>query len=443
VKNILVFGAGRSSLFLVEYLSTYCDAQALELVVCDKDTSYAREHARVGAAVRFLEIDIRDTETVSALVASAELVVSLLPAALHIQIAGFCLLHKKNLATASYISDEMKALHEQVRDHGLLFLNECGLDPGIDHMSAMKMLDHIRKNGGDIIGFESYCGGLVADEDDGNNPWKYKFSWNPRNVVLAGQGAPALYLDNGKLRLVPYHQLFRHVKSFNIDGYGMLEGYPNRDSLKYRELYGLDHIEDMVRGTLRKTGYASAWQVFVDLGMTDDTTEVTWGDTSFSDWLNMYLPDSELGIRENLQKYTGCSGPELEKFDWLGFFGNEKLPLLKSTSAQQLEEILKIKWQLMPEDKDLVVMLHRITYRKNEEIFLDQATMVLTGESNTHTAMAKTVGLPLAIACKLILEGKIGAKGVMAPVLPEIYEPVLEELKGFGIDFMDHQAGSK
>jgi saccharopine dehydrogenase-like NADP-dependent oxidoreductase len=438
VKHVVVFGAGRSSLYLIEYLAGYCQSADLQLTVCDREIGYAMQHIKNPHEVEFVELDIFDTGKVSALVQESVLIVSLLPAALHIHIARLCLSYKKNLATASYISDEMKALDQEVKSNHLVFLNEIGLDPGLDHLSAMQMMDVIRAEGGEITGFESYCGGLVADENDGDNPWKYKFSWNPRNVVVAGQGGPAQYLEGGKLKLVPYHQLFRHVEIFGIEGYGILEGYPNRDSLKYTQLYGLEHVRQMIRGTLRKQGYCRAWQIFVDLGLTDDTTVLEFpGDASLNEWINTYLPASELDTRENLQQYTKAPESEMGKLSWLGLFGDHKLPLSKGTSAQILEEVLKQKWKLQDEDKDLVVMLHRITYKKAGKQFIHQATMVLKGESSTHTAMAKTVGLPLAIACKLLLENKVQSKGVIAPVMKEIYEPVLEELAKFGILFSE------
>lgn len=436
MKTIVVFGAGRSSLYLIEYLAAYCASHESKLCVCDKDVSYAQANVKLADGIEFIPLDIFDTAKVSAWIEKSLLVVSLLPAALHIHIAHLCITYKKNLATASYISDEMKGLHEEVKQAGLIFLNEIGLDPGIDHLSAMQMLDTIRKDGGLVRGFESYCGGLVADENDGENPWKYKFSWNPRNVVVAGQGSPAQYLAGKKLKIVPYHQLFRHIETFGIEDYGLLEGYPNRDSLKYMGLYGLDHVSDMIRGTLRKQGYCSGWQVFVNLGLTEDSTIIELNEgATLGEWLQMYLPASDLNIRENLQKYTGCTETDMGKLSWLGLFGDEKLPLSKGTSAQILEEILKQKWHLNTDDKDLVVMLHRIKYGKGDTNYVHTATMVLKGESNTHTAMAKTVGLPLAIGCKLILENKISARGVMAPVTSEFYEPVLKELESFGISF--------
>ncbi|MDI1232955.1 MAG: saccharopine dehydrogenase C-terminal domain-containing protein, partial [bacterium] len=282
----------------------------------------------------------------------------------------------------------------------------------------------------------SYCGGLVANNSDGDNPWKYKFSWNPRNVVLAGAGAPALFLKNNELKLVPYHQLFKHIETFEIENAGSFEAYANRDSLKYMALYNLEQVSSMKRGTLRKKGYAAAWQVIVELGLTDDSIALQFSKgTTLSQWLATYLPNGHGDLKTELRLLTHCGEDEIAKLEWLGLFGHEKLPLISGTSAQILEEILKPKWHLSASDKDLIVMLHKIGYMQNGIQYWRSVHMTLEGESDTHTAMAKTVGLPLAIACKLILENKIQTKGVLAPVTEEFYEPVLKELENFGIYF--------
>lgn len=413
----------------------------MQVLVCDKDTSYMQAQLPASDVLQYKTLDIADQAQVAVLVEASELVVSMLPAFLHMHIARLCLQYGKHLATASYISDEMRALHSEVQAKGLIFLNEMGLDPGIDHMSAMQMMDGIRAKGGVITGFRSYCGGLVADEDDGDNPWKYKFSWNPRNVVLAAQGAPATYLESGKLKVMPYHQVFAHPVGFDIAGYGRLEAYPNRDSLKYTELYGLQGVETMLRGTFRKPGYCRAWQVLVALGMTDDQQVLHLPeDTGLKQWLQMYLPPSDAPLAEQVKSYTHCSDSETDKLEWLGLFGNEAVPLLNGSSAQILEELLKCKWKLESSDRDLVVMLHEISYRLNGKAHTHMATMVLKGESNTRTAMAKTVGLPLAFGVEMILENRLKARGVMAPVADEIYEPVLQALAGQGVVFVENEA---
>ncbi|MES2617929.1 MAG: saccharopine dehydrogenase C-terminal domain-containing protein [Bacteroidota bacterium] len=439
MKNIVLFGAGRSSIYLVEYLQAWCVKNNYMLIIGDKDVQYVQDNVKEKDNLQFQTIDIFDHEKVEALIKISELVISLLPAALHMHIAHLCLDNHKHMATASYVSDEMKAIHDDAINKGLIFLNECGLDPGIDHMSAMQLMDNIKSKGGIINSFESYCGGLVANACDGDNPWKYKFSWNPRNVVVAGQGAPAQFLLDGQLKVLPYHQLFAYTKDFTIGNHGTFEAYPNRDSLKYRPLYGLDHIATMVRGTFRKQGYASAWQVLVVLGLTDDTTKLYYPQgTTMQQWLTTYMVHPYQDLKNAVKTATHCTDADIAKLEWLGLFGNEVLPLYEGTSAQILEEILKIKWLLLPNDRDMVVMLHKIGYQLNGENKAATSTLVIEGESNTHTAMAKTVGLPLAIACRLILENKISQRGVVVPVDCELYTPVLEELKGFGIHFIEN-----
>lgn len=435
---VSVIGSGRSSVFLIEYLANYCQSNSIPFAVYDRDTTFIC-HAINPDFHQFIHLlDVSDESAIESVVASSQLVVSMLPAFMHPQVAALCLKHKVNLATASYVSDAMSKLNEDVLKSNLIFINEVGLDPGIDHMSAMKIMDDLRENGAVLNGFKSYCGGLVADEDDGDNPWKYKFSWNPRNVVLAAQGAPAQYLENGKMKIMPYQQIFKSPAICEVADYGQLEAYPNRDSLKYIDLYGLHNVEDMVRGTFRKIGYCHAWQVFVELGMTDDSLVLHLpSNCTMTDWLNMYLPGSNADLKNKLKNFLNLSDDSISKLDWLGFFSLSPLPITTGTSAQILEEVLKAKWVLGAHDRDLVVMLHQISFVKNGEKCLLESTMVLKGESNTHTAMAKTVGLPLAIACKLILENTIKARGVLTPVTKEIYLPILDELSRFGITFND------
>ncbi|MFM6984143.1 MAG: saccharopine dehydrogenase family protein [Chitinophagaceae bacterium] len=437
-KAVSIIGSGRSSVFLIEYLATYCQKSDIPFAVYDRDTDFIK-HAINPDFYQYIHLlDVSDESAIESVIAKSQLVVSMLPAFMHPQVATLCLKHKVNMATASYVSDAMKQLNQEVRESNLIFMNEVGLDPGIDHMSAMKIMDDLRRDGAIIKGFKSYCGGLVADEDDGDNPWKYKFSWNPRNVVLAAQGQPAQYLENGKLKIKPYQQIFRHPESCNIHGYGQLEAYPNRDSLQYVETYGLHDVDEMVRGTFRKTGYCSAWQVFVELGMTDDSLVLHLpADCSMSDWMDMYLPESGSDLKGRLKNFLNLSDEILAKLEWLDLFTMSPLPLTNGTSAQILEEILKSKWVLGKQDRDLVVMLHQITYAKGDKKYLHESTLVIKGESNTHTAMAKTVGLPLAISCKLILENSIQSKGVLTPVKNEIYSPILDELSQYGIQFKD------
>lgn len=438
MSQISIIGSGRSATFLIEYLYKYCRSNQLVLKVYDRDLQFAQQALpKIDDSV-FEMMDVSNQSLLEQVVAKSNLVVSMLPAFMHPVIAELCIQHSVHLATASYVSDMLIQNSEIIKSKGLIFLNEMGLDPGIDHMSTMKILDDIRSKGGKVTGFKSFTGGLVADEDDGDNPWKYKFSWNPRNVVLAAQGAPALFLEDGKTKIASYLNIFSNAESIHVDGYGDLDAYPNRDSLKYQNLYHLTHLNNMLRGTFRKPGFCKSWHVFVALGMTDDSLVIDLGnDCKLADWMRMYLPgDSDL--KSDFETYVNKDAAIIKNFDWLGFFSDSKLPLSKGTSAQILEELLKSKWVLQAEDKDLVVMQHNIDFELNGQSSTIHSNLVLKGETNVRTAMAKTVGLPLAIGCKLIIENKIQSRGVLIPVSKEIYEPVLEELEGYGIVFNEH-----
>lgn len=440
MKVVSVIGSGRSSVYLIEYLFEYCKSKNIPFKVHDKNTQFVKQSVRNVDESVFVNSDISDARLLEDIVSQSQLVISMLPAFMHPSVADLCLKYRVHLATASYVSDHLNAISEEVKSKGLKFLNEMGLDPGIDHMSAMKLMDELREKGAVITGFKSYCGGLVADEDDGDNPWKYKFSWNPRNVVVAAQGAPAQFLDKGKMKLMPYQQIFKNAVALNVHNYGQLDAYPNRDSLKYLEVYHLQNVQTMIRGTFRKSGYAKAWQIFVELGLTDDALVLSLPvSTTLEQWLEMYLPSSAGTVKERFSEYVKDDIDIIQKFEWLGLFGQSGLPIVQGTSAQILEEILKSKWVLGEKDQDLVVMLHQIEYKLNGELKTHESSLVLKGESNTHTTMAKTVGLPLAIGCKLLLEGSIQQSGVLIPVDASIYLPVLKELESYGIQFEDRE----
>ncbi len=436
MKKILVLGAGRSSAALISYLLKSAAANRWEIVVADFSVSLAQEkigESRNGKAVRF---DITDESSSAAIIALTDVVISLLPAHFHTAVARHCLTLKKHLLTASYISDEMKSFHQEASDKGLLFLNECGLDPGIDHMSAMQIIDQIKFRGGKLISFESFTGGLIAPATEIENPWRYKFTWNPRNVVMAGQGT-AKFLQEGQYKYIPYQQLFKRTTSVSVPGYGEYEGYANRDSLKYLETYGLQGIKTMLRGTLRHAGFCSAWDVLVQLGCCDDTYVLEGVDQmTHRDFINAFLDyHPSKAVEEKLSGIFNLEphGKEMKRLRWSGLFSDERIELKAGTAAQILEHILSKKWTLAAGDKDFIVMWHRFTYEKENKKSEIQAFLTVTGEDETMTAMAKTVGLPLAITAKLLLEGKITSRGVVIPVSPDIYEPVLKELDSLGI----------
>jgi saccharopine dehydrogenase-like NADP-dependent oxidoreductase len=368
-------------------------------------------------------------------------VISLLPAAFHIEVARECLKQEKSLITASYVTPAFVAMQQEAQEKNLTFIMEAGLDPGLDHMSAMAVIRRIKASGGKIMSFKSYAGGLVAPESD-TNPWRYKFTWNPRNVVLAGQGV-AKYIRNGEYKYIPYHQLFRCTEALYVEGYGHFEGYANRDSLSYREPYGLHDVPNMLRGTLRRQGYCEAWNALVQLGLTDDSYILDGSETmTYSSYIKSFLPPAtseNQSLAERISLYMGipADGEVMEKLIWLGLFEETPVGLAEATPAQVLEKILKEKWALEPGDKDMIVLQHLFIYELNGGKHETTSTLVATGDDEVHTAMAKTVGLPVGILAKLLLQGKIEKRGVVIPIYPELYEPVLEELKQLGIRFVE------
>ncbi|MBI1222324.1 MAG: saccharopine dehydrogenase [Bacteroidetes bacterium] len=440
MANILLFGAGKSASYLIRYFLEKAPENSYTLHVCDPVADQLRIHHQSKALICHA-FGIENKSSCMALIQKADIVISLLPPFLHIQVAEMCLEAGKNLVTASYTDEAMKKLHPEVLKKGLCFLNEAGLDPGIDHMSAMKLIHEIHNQGGEILGFESFTGGLVAPEND-TNPWNYKLSWNPRNVVLAGYGSSARYIDNSELHFVSYPQLFQRTQTFSHPSYGDFEGYPNRDSLLYKDWYQLQGIQTLLRGTLRRPGYCSGWNVMVQLGLTDDSylMDLPPG-CSGRQFLNSFLPwHPSLHVEEKLAQIPALGwNLELEeKFRFLGLLSSDyALPKLKGSPAEILQAILEEKWKLEDADRDLIVMIHRIKYKLNGEIRHIESSMALEGEDARYTAMAKTVGLPAAICAEAILNEKFSQKGVCIPVHPELYLPALKQLDELGISFIE------
>lgn len=443
MKRILVLGAGRSSSALIRYLIEQAPAYEWKITVGDFSPDAAR--ARTGdspfaTAVRF---DIEQQEESRQAIADADIVVSLLPPKFHALVAKSCLSEGKHFLTASYVTDELLSFNEEAQRKGLLFLNECGLDPGIDHLSAMKVIDHIRLNGGAITSFESFTGGLIAPQTDPGNPWRYKFTWNPRNVVTAGQGT-ARYLQDGRSKYIPYQQVFQRITPVHVPGHGDYEGYANRDSLKYIDLYGLRGISTMLRGTLRHKGFCRAWNVFVQLGCCDDSYPMAdVQHLTHAGFLDAFLPPAA-GAGDIAGRLSAALGltpdaPEIEMLRWSGFFDETPVGLPSGTPASILEHILNKRWALCPEDLDEIVMWHRFRYTHDGEDHEIQASLVTTGHDQVFTAMARTVGLPLAIATRLLAIGKIERRGVCIPTTREFYEPILAELSTLGIELKETQ----
>jgi saccharopine dehydrogenase-like NADP-dependent oxidoreductase len=388
-----------------------------------------------------IALDITNETQRQSEIQKADIVISMLPAHMHIDVAKDCVTFKKNMVTASYVSEAMQSLDAEVKANGLVFMNEIGLDPGIDHMSAMKVIDEIKAKGGKMILFESFCGGLVAPESD-NNLWNYKFTWAPRNVVLAGQGGAAKFIQEGKYKYIPYHKLFRRTEFLEVEGFGKFEGYANRDSLKYRSVYGLDDILTLYRGTIRRVGYSKAWNMFVQLGMTDDSYPMENSETmSYRDYINSFLPYSptdSVEIKTRIQLGIEQDDIMWDKLLELDLFNPNKIVgLTTATPAQILEHILNDCWKLQPDDKDMIVMYHKFGYEINGKRKQIDSKMVCLGDDQTYTAMAKTVGLPVAMATLQILNGNIKTPGVQLPIRKEVYEPILKELEEFGVVFKE------
>jgi saccharopine dehydrogenase-like NADP-dependent oxidoreductase len=440
MKKILVIGAGRSSGTLIRYLEKNSHHNSWSVVVADKDIELI--HSKISGGTKALLLDIFNDQQLNEAIHGSDIVISMLPARFHPVVALSCLKNSRSLITASYVSKEVEDMDAEAKSKGLLFLNEMGVDPGIDHMSAMRILDKIKGEGHELTCFESFTGGLIAPESD-NNPWHYKFTWNPRNVVLAGQGAPAKFIQEGKLKFIPYNRLFRRTERIFIDKYGDFEGYANRDSLKYIDKYNLHGVPTVFRGTLRRPGYCRAWDVFVQLGATDDSYVMNNSENlTYKEFINSFLYYSkEDPVRTKLFRamHIDQDSDIPGKLDWLGIFDNTKVGLKNATPAQILEHILQQKWKLDASDKDMIVMWHKFIY-EDKDFKIKQlmtSSMGVTGDDSTHTAMSKTVGLPVGIATKMVLSGQINLSGVHIPTLAEIYQPVLKELEEYGICFKE------
>ncbi len=443
MRNILIVGAGKSTAVLIKYLLEKSQSEDLKITVGDLDIENARRNAGNHERAQAIALDIFKPAERQAAIQEADLVISMLPARFHIEVARDCVHFGKNMVTASYISDEMQELDPQVKEKGLVFMNEIGVDPGIDHMSAMQVIDRIRDAGGKMLLFESFTGGLVAPESD-TNLWNYKFTWNPRNVVVAGQGGVAKFLQEGKFKYIPYNRLFRRTEFLEIKDYGKFEVYANRNSLKYKDIYKLDNVLTLYRGTIRRVGFSRAWNMFVQLGMTDDSYKMENSEEmSYRDFVNSFLPYSptdsvELKFRHQLK--IDQDDIMWEKLLELDLFNpNKKIGLKDATPAEMLQKILMEKWSLAPDDKDMIVMYHKFGYELNGERKQIDATMVNIGKDQTETAMARTVGLPVGIAALKILNGTIKTPGVQLPITPEVYKPILEELSENGIHFKEEE----
>lgn len=439
MKQILLIGSGKSTAYLIDYLLANSLSAGINLCIVDKKIGSTYQKIKQHPRLSWKECDILNTELRHELIKKSDLVISMLPAQMHAPIAYDCLHFEKHLITASYLSHEIREMHSEVQKKGLIFLNEMGVDPGIDHMSAMAFIEDIKAKGGHIKLFESFTGGLVAPREN-PNLWDYKFTWNPRNVVIAGQGGAAKFIQEGSYKYIPYHKLFRRTEFMKVSGYGTFEAYANRDSLKYRKAYGLEDCLTLYRGTMRRVGFSKAWNIFVQLGLTDDSYIISNSQgMSYRDFINLFLAYSPTdSVELKVRHYLRIDQDDImwEKLQELNIFSDsKKLKKANATPAELLQEILEENWTLSENEKDMVVMYHKFGYELEGEMKQKDAHMVVLGKSQSHTAMAKTVGLPMAMASLLILNNTIHSPGVHIPISKEIYEPILKLLEKEGVIF--------
>jgi len=439
MENILVIGAGLSSSYLIKYLLEQANTYNWQITLVDNNIEAAQSKIANHPKAKALILNANNNLEVEQLVSVNDLIISLLPAAMHINVARICVKLKKHLITASYVSKEMQSLHNEALESDVILLNECGLDPGIDHLSAMKLIDGIKAKGGSIDIFKSFCGGLVAPEFD-DNPWNYKFTWNPRNVVVAGQST-AQYLENDEIKFIPPQRIFNQTEEVNIEGLGEFESYANRDSLGYIKPYGIEESHTVLRGTLRKKGYAKSWNNLVKLGLTDDSFIVhNTNELTYRELLSAFTPGNDLSMLEERVCLFLNLTPEHEdykKLVWLGLFNDIKINLPEASPAFILQQLLQQKWKLQKGELDMIVMYHEIEASYPDKKEKISSALIVKGENEVLTAMSKTVGLPMAIAAKLMMLGDVKLRGVVIPTMPELYNPILSELAEYGISFTE------
>lgn len=442
MKNLLIIGAGRSATVLINYILEQARKYNFFITVADADVTLAQQKVGDNPNGRAIWLDASKPNDRRDIINRHDVVVSLLPPQMHLEVAQDCIALGKHMVTASYVSKQVFRLGDEARQRALVFMNELGLDPGIDHMSAMQRINQIRKKGGKITAFYSYTGGLVAPESD-DNPWHYKFSWNPRNVVLAGQGT-AQFLEDGKLKYIPYRRLFRQYRLIDIPGMGEWEVYANRDSLLYREAYGLNDVQTMFRGTIRHRGFCDAWNALVRIGLTDATFPIIDSDRlTYHDLMEAFLGISQHtgSVKDRIAKIIDVDpeGEIMQKLEWLGLFSKRRIKINNATPSLILENLLLEKWALKPTDKDMVIMQHVFEYELNRRKHKQVSTLTMKGNNGTDTAMSRLVGLPLGIFVKLLMLNKISTTGVTIPTMPEVYEPVMQELEEHGVQFIEHE----
>jgi saccharopine dehydrogenase-like NADP-dependent oxidoreductase len=425
-KNVLILGAGLVARPIVHYLLDQTDHQ----VICASRTvAKAEELIKGKSRGKAVSLDVSNRDSLDALIKGCDIAISLVPYTHHVTIAELCLKHRKNMITTSYVSDAMRALDGAAREAGILILNEIGLDPGIDHMSAMRVIDHVAKKGGKVVSFKSYCGGLPAPEAN-TNPMGYKFSWSPRGVLMAGRNA-AKFLENGKIRDIPGPELFNNHWPLEVPGNGTFEAYPNRNSLPYQELYGLKDAHTLFRGTLRNPGWCRFWYKMAASEWLNDTPRKDLAGKTWAEVFRLLVP----GQGDLIGDLCECwkvprDADEIKRLDWLGLTGKEPVPAGADNLLDLLCAHLMKKLALLEGERDMIVLFHEFRAEYPGKAEYITSTLVDFGIPRGDSAMSRTVSLPAAIACRKILAGELGdLKGVHIPVMPQVYNPVLTELE--------------
>jgi saccharopine dehydrogenase (NADP+, L-glutamate forming) len=433
MQHILLIGAGKSTSVLIEYLKKTVAKKQWHLTVADTNIAVVQQKLNNHPYTSAVQLNIEDTIQRNNLIQHASLVISMLPPNLHGIVAKDCVVFSKHLLTASYVNEGIHDLEDEIKAKDLLFLCEMGLDPGIDHMSAMQLITRIQQQSGTITSFKSHCGGLVAPESD-NNTWRYKISWNPRNVVLAGK-AGALFKENNSIQHTNYELLFKSYGKVKVDSLGTLAYYPNRNSLNYMQLYNLDNAATFIRTTLRYPEFCKGWQSIIDFKLTEEEKKYNTNHLSLASFFKQHFKNYAVeDALSNIQSNALLKN----QFESLGL-NDDEIYINQGfcSAADVLQFILEKKLALKEEDKDMIVMLHEIEYKAYGQQFVVKSELIVKGENNVYTAMAKTVGLPLGIAAALILEGVITARGIQIPTIPNIYEPVMKALAEEGIAFKE------
>ncbi len=434
MKKVLILGAGLVARPLVRYL---LDQPDLEVEVASRTVSKAEKLVQGHPRGKAKELNLKNEAGLKQEVSAADLVISMVPYSFHPKVAEFCIAHKKHMVTTSYVSEAMKKLDSDARKAGIIILNEVGLDPGIDHMEAMRVIHEIHDKGGKLLSFISFCGGLPAPEAN-TNPYGYKFSWSPVGVLLAGKNS-AQYLWDGKKVFIPAEKLFESYTFRTIEGLGVFEGYPNRNSLPYIDLYSVPETKTMLRGTLRNIGWCETVKKMVQVGLLDQE-EKNWAGVTYGDFLRRLIGTRAKDLPRAVCAFLGIS-PGLaiiRRLEWLGLLGDEPLPLQPGSALDIVGARMIEKLAYAEGERDMIILQHEFlaSYPRSQKEKII-STLVDFGIPKGDSSMSRTVGLPAAIGTKLVLEGKIKERGVHIPVLPDIYKPILQELAELGISFKE------